>query len=103
MKLLVSAAIAAAIAAGALSGAGPANAAQGGTDGLPLNPHAWFKVARSELQNWNTRDACLSTGLSQWNCDPLVKAINGERNRHPQARGYWAEFYWNSTTKSGTW
>lgn len=88
-------------AAMAAAGGGLANAAQGGISGFP--PHAWFKVARSELVNWNTYAACTSTGLSQWNCKPLVGAVDKERARNPRAAGYWAEFFIDGSVRSGTW
>lgn len=98
IMMMSAAGVAAAIA---MTGGGVAEAAQGGVTGVP--PHAWFKVARSELTNWNTQSACESTGVSKWNCQPMVAAVNRERARNPRATGYWAEFFINGSTRSGTW
>ncbi|NMO01774.1 hypothetical protein HH308_11170 [Gordonia sp. TBRC 11910] len=100
-KLIKIASTVAAAAAIAVAGEGVSNAAQGGVTGVP--PHAWFKVARSELVNWNTQAACTSTGVSRWNCAPLAAAVDRERARNPRANGYWSEFFVNGSTRSGTW
>jgi hypothetical protein len=89
--------------------AAPANAAQGGiTNDLGLPGHAWFKISHEELMgkfNLNTQRACMSTGLSTWNCTPLGDAVGREFQAHPEAAGYWAEFYYPGPggVQSGTW
>lgn len=109
-KLLTSAAIATVIAGGALAGASPANAAQGGiTSDTHDTAHTWVKVGRAELDQKGAQAACLSSGLGYWGCDGLVSELNSQRSRNPRANGYWAEKYYlvktSATTslRSGTW
>lgn len=83
----------------AFTGAGVADAAQGG---LGVGK-AWFKVARSELNQRSAQAACEATGVSKWNCQPMAAAVNRERSKNPNATGYWAEFFVIGTTRSGTW
>lgn len=68
--------VSAACIAGAMAfvGGGTADAAQGCVG----CGKAWFKVARSELLNSNTQTACESTGVSKWNWQPMVAAVNSE-------------------------
>ncbi|WP_461666514.1 hypothetical protein [Gordonia sputi] len=85
----------------AFAGAGAADAAQGGIDPVPL--HGWFKVSRAELQTRSAQSACVSTGLSTYNCYVLADAVNRERSRNPRANGYWSTFYPWGAVYSGTW
>lgn len=86
-----------------VAGGGSASAAQGGISGFGLPSHAWFKVGRAELNQKGGAAACASTGLSKWNCGPLVNAVNDQKRRNPNANGYWAEFYVTGKVRSGTW
>ncbi|MFT4199775.1 hypothetical protein [Gordonia sp. (in: high G+C Gram-positive bacteria)] len=102
------ASIAGALAAGAiLLGAAPAHAAQGGDD--TANKRSWVKVGKSELDSAGGGSAvCAGTGVEAVHCLKIGKALDKERKKHPDAKGYWAEFHYKKglgmgKTKSGTW
>lgn len=103
MKQMAKIASAGALAVGlAFAGSGVAEAAQGAVTPVPVL-HGWFKVSRAELQTRSAQSACVSTGLSTYNCYVLAGAVNRERSRNPRANGYWSEFYPWGTVNSGTW
>lgn len=112
MRTLIASTLAAGALASGLALAAPANAAQGGNDtsGAPANAHSWMKVSRDELRGKTVDTACNEIYALRGvpgGCSNLIVRIVGEKQRNPNANGYWAENYYNNkpyaTARSGTW
>lgn len=111
MKTTLTALAAGALTATAIGVAAPANAAQGGWD-RSGNPHAWIKIGRPEMNqagNYPQRNCWSALAANEGSqnrftaCDSLVSGLMAEQRAHPNANGYWAEWYYNGQTRSGVW